>query len=304
MANERFFADLALARRVERAWDICGVENARSQNKRAPESGAEAIEVGGGHAVFLGVGSPLSQAQNLGLQGPVSSDDLGRMEQFFRDRGTATQIEVASLADPSLIVALSTRGYLIAEQTHSLVCPLHAKPLREQPTDRSRSAGTVEVLQVSPDEVEHWVDVVLRCFFEEPESPPLALREGAIAMGLVPGTTTWLAHVDGQPAGGGSLMIHDGLALICGDGTLPGYRSRGVQTLLLQARLAHAAASGCDLAAICTQPGSGSQLQCRAARLSGGLCSNDDDSSMSREPGGCSQQRCGQHDSSLPGSLS
>jgi len=54
-------------------------------------------------------------------------------------------------------------------------------------------------------------------------------------------------------------MIHDGLALICGDGTLPSYRHRGVQTLLLQARLADAAASGCKLAAICTQPGSGSQ---------------------------------------------
>ena len=54
-------------------------------------------------------------------------------------------------------------------------------------------------------------------------------------------------------------MIHGGLALICGDGTLPSFRHRGVQTLLLQARLAHAAASGCKLAAICTQPGSGSQ---------------------------------------------
>ena len=55
------------------------------------------------------------------------------MERFFRDRGSTTQIEVASLADPSLLAALSARGYLIAEQTHSLVCSLKAKPLREQP---------------------------------------------------------------------------------------------------------------------------------------------------------------------------
>jgi Acetyltransferase (GNAT) family len=259
VANAWLFADLTLARRVERAWDFLGVENARSQRKRAPESGAEVIEVGGGHAVFLGAGSPLSQAQNLGLHGPVVGYDLGRMEQFFRDRGTATQIEVASLADPSLLAALSARGYLIAEQTHSLVCSLQAEPLREQPTSCSLSTGTVEIMQVGHDEVEQWVDVVLRCFFEEPESPPPALREGAIAMSMVPGTTSWLARVDGQLAGGGSLMIQDGLALICGDGTLPGHRHRGVHTLLLQARLAHAVASGCTLAAICTQPGSGSQ---------------------------------------------
>ena len=259
-ANERFFADLALAQRVEGAWDFLSVENVRSQKKRAPESGVEVIEVGGGHAVFLGAGSPLSQVQNLGLHGPVVGDDLGRIERFFRDRGTVTQIEVASLAHPSLLAALSARGYLIAEQTHSLVCLLKAKPWREQPMHRSASTGTVEIIRVGPDEVEHWVDVVLRCFFEEPASPPPTLREGAIAMSMVPGTTSWLARIDGQPAGGGLLMIHDGLALICGDGTLPSYRHRGVQTLLLEARLAHAAASGCELAAICTQPGSsGSQ---------------------------------------------
>jgi hypothetical protein len=78
-------------------------------------------------------------------------------------------------------------------------------------------------------------------------------------MNAVPGVTAWLARLDGQPAGGGSLMIHDGQALICGDGTLPTYRHRGVQTALLRCRLAHAIAAGCDLAVICTQPGSGSQ---------------------------------------------
>ena len=101
----------------------------------------------------------------------------------------------------------------------------------------------------------------MSCFAVSSKNQRALLRrcEGATAMSMVPGTTSWLARVDGQPAGGGSLMIHDGLALICGDGTLPGYRHRGVQTLLLQARLAHAAVSGCELAAICTQPGSGSQ---------------------------------------------
>ena len=54
-------------------------------------------------------------------------------------------------------------------------------------------------------------------------------------------------------------MIHDRLALICGDGTLPRFRHRGVQTELLRARLSHAQSEGCKLAAICTQPGSGSQ---------------------------------------------
>src|SRR5262249_21318711 len=122
--SDALFADLPLARRIEAAWDHLGVENALAQKGRAPESKAEAIAVGGGHAVFLGSGSPLSQAQGLGLTGPVLESELVRMERFFRDRDTPIQIEVASLADPSLLASLSMRGYLIGEQTHSLVCPL------------------------------------------------------------------------------------------------------------------------------------------------------------------------------------
>ena len=78
-------------------------------------------------------------------------------------------------------------------------------------------------------------------------------------MGSIPEATGWVARVDDRIAGGGTLIIHDGLALICGDGTLAPFRSQGVQTALLRARIDQAAQSGCDLIVICTQPGSGSQ---------------------------------------------
>ncbi|MGC8639124.1 MAG: GNAT family N-acetyltransferase [Isosphaeraceae bacterium] len=257
--NDPLFADLELARRVEAAWDFLGVANARELSKLAPESRADALAVGGGHAVFLGTGSPLSQAQGLGLDGQVSPHDLERLEQFFHDRHTQPRIEVCSMADPSLLVELSLRGYLIAEQTHSLVRQVRGRSLPRTWGAQAEESAGVSIVQVQREGLERWVDVVLDCFFQPPATIPPLLREGAIAMGRVPGNTAWLALVDGQPAGGGSLMIHDGLALISGDGTLPGFRLRGVQTALLRARLAHALVAGCDLATICTQPGSGSQ---------------------------------------------
>jgi GNAT superfamily N-acetyltransferase len=68
-----------------------------------------------------------------------------------------------------------------------------------------------------------------------------------------------LAKVDGQPAGGGTLSIRAGVAGLFGASTLPAYRNRGVQTALLNARLARAAELGCNLAACLAQPGSSSQ---------------------------------------------
>jgi GNAT superfamily N-acetyltransferase len=78
-------------------------------------------------------------------------------------------------------------------------------------------------------------------------------------MSMSTATTGWMARVDGRIVGGGSLIIHGGLALIAGDGTLPAFRNQGVQSALLRARLDQARQAGCDLAVICTNPGSGSQ---------------------------------------------
>jgi len=257
--GQRLFADLRLARRVEEGWDHVGVANALTQQHRRPELGAEVLAVGGGHAVFLGPGSPLSQAQGLGLDGPVADEALDAMEHFFKERLTPIQIEVATLADPTLLPALCRRGYEIVEQTHSLVCPRGDHAATPPPGGASVPASGIEIRRVEESAIEAWLDLLLASFFEAPQVPPPALREGAISMAQAPGFTTWVATIDGEAAGGGSLMIHDGLALICGDGTLPGFRSRGVQTALLRARLALAWEAGCDLATICTQPGSGSQ---------------------------------------------
>lgn len=251
-------ADLKLAQRLEGGWDFLCVENARSQNTLAPELGAEVLPVGGGHAVFLGTGSPLSQAQGVGMRGEVPLQEITRMEDFFRDRNAQVKVEVASTADPSLLVALSLRGYAIAEQTHCLVRRVSSRPPQRRPSGPT-------IVQVERGDLESWVNVVLDSFFETPGTVPPVVREGALAMALAPGNTAWLALVDGRPAGGASLFIHDGLALFCGDGTLSGYRRQGIQAALLHARLAHAHAAGCDLATICTQPGSGSQRNAERA---------------------------------------
>jgi hypothetical protein len=120
----RLLADHALARRIEAAWDRVSVENARSAMRCRPDCGADVLPVGGGHAAYLGEGSPLSQAQGIGLDGPVAESDVEGMEAFFRDRATPCRIEVASTADPSFPPLLSARGFAIVELTHMLALPL------------------------------------------------------------------------------------------------------------------------------------------------------------------------------------
>jgi GNAT superfamily N-acetyltransferase len=100
--------------------------------------------------------------------------------------------------------------------------------------------------------------LVARSFFENTEISPefLALF---ISTYHAAGAFFFIAEVDGVPAGGGMLSIHQEVASLGGAGTLPEFRNRGVQKALLVARLALAAESGCVLAMVATMPGSGSQ---------------------------------------------
>jgi GNAT superfamily N-acetyltransferase len=74
-----------------------------------------------------------------------------------------------------------------------------------------------------------------------------------------PHTECYLALVNGKPAAGATVAMRDGVAGLFGASTLPAYRSRGLQTALLQKRLASAEAVGCDLAVSLARPGSTSE---------------------------------------------
>jgi GNAT superfamily N-acetyltransferase len=100
-----------------------------------------------------------------------------------------------------------------------------------------------------------WTEIVARGFAEQvPVTPDLleVLKMFAYASG----SECYLARVDGAPAGGAAVSFRKGIASLSGASTLPEFRNRGVQTVLLQARLARAKAAGCGLAMSIAHPGS------------------------------------------------
>jgi hypothetical protein len=114
------FADLSLARRLERAE---GVNNARSVEARArlfPERGACWIEVAGALAMFDGPSSPITQTFALGLSQMPTVDDMARIEAFYHERGAPVYHEVSPIADVALLAQLVDRGYQPIEFTSVL----------------------------------------------------------------------------------------------------------------------------------------------------------------------------------------
>jgi hypothetical protein len=148
---------------------------------------------------------------------------------------------------------------VVAEQTHMLILPLepgyaHIRPL---PTTR------VTASQVAESERAIWTSTVIGGVFDGTADPSQGFVELMTATISARGASGWLAwDRDGpgnEPMGGGGLFIYDGMGLFASDSTFPIFRGRGAQSELVYARLAESVRQGCDLAVVCTNPGSTSQ---------------------------------------------
>jgi GNAT superfamily N-acetyltransferase len=246
------FIDRSFAHRLELTDAYSGVAFARAHANLFPDLGSAAEPFAGGWATFAGADSPMTQAFALGLSGPVEEDEIARMEDFFRSRGAATNVELCPYADLSIVDIFRKRGYSLIELSN-----VFARALAPEDAQLSFN-DAVRVRQPEAHEARLWAETVARGFFPEGELPQAmidlmitSLHSGAGAY--------FLAEMDGQTAGGGVLIMHDGIASLGGASTLPEFRNRGAQTALLRARLGFAAEHGCEVAMVTTLPGSTSQ---------------------------------------------
>ncbi len=95
-------SDQDLARRLEGAEAAGNTEFVEARARVDPEAGASWIEVAGARVLFDGPESPCTQVFGLGVFDPVEEEHLERVEAFFRERGSATFLEVCSLAPATL----------------------------------------------------------------------------------------------------------------------------------------------------------------------------------------------------------
>ena len=245
------FSDLNLSRRLERAEARGNAEFVEARAAVEPESGACWMEVAGCYAMFDGVESPLTQTFGLGLFETTSDADLGRIEEFFKERGAPVYHEVSPLADPQTTTLLSGRGYEPFEFTSVMFRPLRAGVVAPRDSD-------VRVRVVGPEEHELWAQTAACGWSEFEELSDFMLGLSRVSAKRAD-ALSFLAELDGRAVATGALSICEGVALLAGASTVPEARRRGAQLALLDARLSYAAEQGCDLAMMCAQPGSASQ---------------------------------------------
>ena len=247
------FADVDLARRLERAEGQSNKDFVETRVRLTPESGAQWIEVAGAWAMFDGVGSPMTQTFGLGMYQTPVADDLATIEQFFAERGADVLHEVSPLADDATLSLLNERGYQPLEFTSVMFRPLEvggsfAQPRKEGIRTRLASAGECEL----------WAQTAASGWGESPELRQFILELSRVSV-QGPHVLSFMAELEGRPIATGALIMCEGVALLAGASTVPDARQQGAQLALLNARLDYAAGNGCDIAAMGARPGSASQ---------------------------------------------
>ena len=244
-----FFADLALARRLEMTEGRGNAAFVDAQARLDPASGAIWKTAGGTAVMFAGVGSPITQTFGLGVHEPLKEIELDAIERFFTSRGSAVFHEVCPLAGVDVFATLARRGYKPVELSNVLYRSIDAET-------RIAAPSRLTVRKVARHEGDLYGKVSAQGWSEHPELMPYI--EGFAKLS-VECATCFVAERDGVPIATAALFMHERTALLAGASTIPGGRRQGAQNALLDTRLRAAASNGCDLAMMVATPGSSSQ---------------------------------------------
>jgi len=246
------FADLSLARRLEKTEARGNVEFVEARAKAFPDSGAEWRKVAGTYAMFDGKSSPITQTFGLGMFQPITDPELDTIENFFYERSADVFHEVCPLSDPSTLSLLNERGYRPIEFSSVLYRPI-ARGFHLQAPGNER----IQVRLIEEGEQELWAETASQGWGESGDLADFLRELGQV--NARSDSLSFLAELDRQPIATGAMTICDGVGLLAGASTIPKARRQGAQLALLDSRLRFAAEHGCDIAMMAANPGSGSQ---------------------------------------------
>jgi GNAT superfamily N-acetyltransferase len=189
----------------------------------------------------------MTHAMGIGMDGSVPQEEMERLENFYRERGSSCLIDLCPMAYDSVLGFVQNRPYRVIEFNNVL-----ARAIRPEEVFDSEEA----VRYVADTDKPLWARTVCEGFSELMSMPDEQVR----LLASISQETICLLGVDpnGRFVGGAGLAVQEGTALFLGDAVLPAFRGQGWQTRLIRERLAIAHRSGCDLAAVSVLPGSAS----------------------------------------------
>ncbi len=241
------FSDESLARRLE------GVGN-RFMLEWLQGTGAELERFGAAVAAVDPSRPELDFVNRVYGLWPEDAEQVAAIAGFYRERGVRAWFELAPAGRfERLAASLADAGAAQIGFNSMLAGPA-----------ATSVAGEVHV--EGADDPELFAEVILRGH-GVPAGVRVRDRASVARWTELEGWRLFMARIDGEPAGAALLVLDDDIGYLANASTLPEFRTRGVQTALIAARIAAAADAGCELVSSQTEFGSPSQRNLERAGL-------------------------------------
>ncbi len=219
---------------------------ARHAHERFPELHGATMPIGGGIAVFSGLGSPFSKATCIGMWERAGRDEAEALTAFYRTRGAQPLVHVAPYTDPAFVRALTELGYVALDDENALSGDLLAIGGRRDPRvtemrdvgEWCRATGSAYMDGAACDEANLTIELIVST---SPASTALEIR------------------IDGAIAASGCMDVLGEIGGFYGAATAPAFRGRGLQSALIADRIARALERGARFGRITTRPGTTSE---------------------------------------------
>ncbi len=223
---------------------------ARHAQTRFPELHGATQGIGGGLAVFAGVGSPFSEAIAIGLWERAGGDDAEAVTTFYRTRGAQPRVHVAPYTDPAFVRALTELGYVPLDYENGLTGDLLA------------IGGRRDMRVTEMRDADEWSRATGSAFMDgAPCDESNLIIE--LVVSTSPASTALEVRVDGAIAASGCMDVQGEIAGFYGSATAPAFRGRGLQSALIGDRVARAVERGARFGRVTTRPGTTSEQNFR-----------------------------------------
>jgi GNAT superfamily N-acetyltransferase len=242
-------------RRVLRTWAENAAAFASELAGLDASWGTETFELAGGRAVLCGPGLYVNRAIAVGLDGPLSDEQVELFEARCAVVGVPPAVEVTEATHDSVAPALRARGYVLDGTTSAL---------RRGLDDIDQLAPSDSTIRIEPANLELltvWQQTSALGWGHLDGDARRASDVFARVAAEVDGDGLVLASDahDGRPVGCASLSIRNGVATLGGMSTVPSERGRGVQRAMILHRLRVARDQGCDIVTSSAVPGGASE---------------------------------------------
>ena len=206
-----------------------------------------------GIAVFAGKDSPLTQTVGVALGLPWQDVLHGNTLYAFYERyQQPVTIEYCPLADATLLRWLQKEKFAVVEFTNVMYRPMSS--FEERPEIDADEEITISYAQDKPN----WPDLIAAGFTDGRAYNTTFLQIFSTFQ-QIPFAFCMQAALNGEPVGGGLMVINDTVGWFYAFSTLPRGRGRGVQSALIDQGLAYLQQRGCKYGAVVVEPGTVSQ---------------------------------------------